>query len=117
MVLGARPADVLRLVAKDTGRLATFGVAIGLVLALLIGRALKSVVFGVDPGDPRLLAGTILFLVAATAAASYLPSRRAMRIAPVTALRDGSRVGARFVPGPECGSGSVRPASRMRASP
>jgi len=88
MALGARRGDVMRLVVGQGVRLAVVGVALGLVAALALGRALTGLLFGVRPADPLTL-GAVASLLAATAvAASYLPARQAARVDPAAALRD-----------------------------
>lgn len=88
MALGARRGDVMRLVVGQGVRLAVVGVALGLVAALALGRALTGLLFGVRPADPLTL-GAVASLLAATAvAASYLPARQAARVDPAATLRD-----------------------------
>ncbi|HEV2388854.1 MAG TPA: ABC transporter permease [Candidatus Acidoferrales bacterium] len=87
MALGAAPDEVCRMVVGQGLRLAGPGVAIGLVAALGLTRLAHSLMFGVSATDPATFAGIALLLAAVAAAASYLPARRAMRVAPVRALR------------------------------
>ncbi|HEX5437214.1 MAG TPA: ABC transporter permease [Gemmatimonadaceae bacterium] len=87
MALGARTAQVGRLVVWQSVRLAAVGVVLGLIGAVLSTRFLRSLLFGVSPTDPATLAAVSLFLLLLVALASYLPARRAMRIDPVEALR------------------------------
>jgi putative ABC transport system permease protein len=88
MALGAERADVLRLVVRAGLRLVTAGVAIGLIVNLLLGRAIEAVLWrGVKPYDPATLAGTTLLLVATGALACWIPARRAARVDPMVALR------------------------------
>jgi ABC-type antimicrobial peptide transport system permease subunit len=69
------------------GRLIAIGLAIGIVGALVLGRALSAELFGVGAFDPIVLAITVLGLGAAALAASWLPARRAARVDPLDALR------------------------------
>ncbi|MFI5094559.1 MAG: ABC transporter permease [Candidatus Acidiferrum sp.] len=87
MALGASPADVLKQVFLEGGRLAALGLALGLVAALTLTRLMASMLFGVKPSDPVTLglAAAILALVAL--AACYIPARRATRVDPLVALR------------------------------
>jgi ABC-type antimicrobial peptide transport system permease subunit len=63
------------------------GLAIGLLLAAAVGRLLSALLFGVDPFDPLVLTASAAVLAAALLLAAYLPTRRATRIDPTTALR------------------------------
>jgi ABC-type antimicrobial peptide transport system permease subunit len=87
MALGARPADIRRMVAGEGIRLALAGLAIGLVGAAWLAGAASSLLFGVGAADPLTLAAVAILMLAVAAAASFVPARRATRIAPLTALR------------------------------
>jgi predicted permease len=87
MTLGARPADVLRLILKEGLVQAIAGLAIGLSGAVLMMRWLRTVLYEVSPADPLTLAGVALLLIATSLLACYVPARRAMRVDPVNALR------------------------------
>jgi putative ABC transport system permease protein len=89
MALGARRADVLRLVMGRVARLAGLGLAVGLVGAIALGRFMADALFSVVQPDPATIAGVTAFLAAVSLAAAWLPSRRALRIDPMTTLRDG----------------------------
>jgi putative ABC transport system permease protein len=87
MALGARPADVLRMVTGQGVALAAVGVVFGTIGSLAAGRVLASRLYGVDASDPlTLAAGSVLVLVVA-AAASAGPAIRAASVAPADALR------------------------------
>jgi putative ABC transport system permease protein len=87
MALGARGGDIARLIVQETGVLLVVGIVAGVVLALAGGRAAASLLFGVRPHDPLTLLGAVLGLALIALGASYVPSRRAMKIEPVAALR------------------------------
>ncbi len=87
IALGARPADVVRLVLKQSAALVLPGAVIGVPCAIFATRALGALVEGVLPADPGLLAAATALLVATTLLASYLAARRATRISPMLALR------------------------------
>jgi predicted permease len=87
IALGARPADVIRLVAIDGLRLAALGVAVGLAISLAVGRLIARALYGVSPVNLGVLIGASVVLVGAALAASYAPARRAARVSPLVALR------------------------------
>jgi len=87
MALGEASRDVQRRVVGDAMRVASVGIGLGLVLALLAGRWLAVFLIGVSPSDPGLLAASALGLAAVVSCAAYGPARRAARVDPVTALR------------------------------
>jgi putative ABC transport system permease protein len=88
MAMGARPADVLRLIARQAGAPLAAGLALGLVGALVLSGSLASVLYGVQAGDPATLAAVSFVLLAAGATAAFFPARRAARVDPMTALRN-----------------------------
>jgi ABC-type antimicrobial peptide transport system permease subunit len=87
MALGAQLRDVLRLVVGQGGRLALMGVALGLLLALVVTPVLTSWLYGVSPLDKVILVGMSGLLIGVAMAASYIPARRAAKVAPFQALR------------------------------
>jgi predicted permease len=87
MALGATGADVTRLVVREGARTTAIGLIVGLLLAVGLGRLMSSLLYEVSPADPATLAIAVAVLTAATLLASYLPARRATRVAPVQALR------------------------------
>jgi len=87
LALGARPADVVRLVVGHGLTLAGFGVAAGLALSVGAARLLRSMLFGVAPTDTATFAVATIILVVAALLATAVPALRAMRIDPLTALR------------------------------
>jgi predicted permease len=85
--LGAKPLELERMFLLHGLALSTAGVAIGLVVAAALGRAMSSLLFGIEPLDPAAyLAGSGVILAAA-ALASYVPARRAANIDPIETLR------------------------------
>src|SRR6266511_2810178 len=87
MTLGARGADVVRMVMKETLLLVAIGMAIGLGSALATTRLISSLLFGLTPNDPATIAAAVLLMIVVAALAGYLPARRASRVDPMTALR------------------------------
>jgi predicted permease len=87
MALGAAPAEVSRGVVRNAGRLIVTGSAIGLVLAFVGARLLQSVLYGVGPHDPVVLAAAVAVLASIALAACAIPARRAASVQPMTALR------------------------------
>jgi ABC-type antimicrobial peptide transport system permease subunit len=87
MALGAERYQVLRVVLWETLLLAIAGVAIGLGLSLASGRLIESLLFGLKPYDPAVLALATLAMIVVALLAAFLPARRATRINPSAALR------------------------------
>jgi putative ABC transport system permease protein len=87
LALGARPLDVIRLVVRQGSRLAAIGVALGLLLAVGLGRLIQGILFGVSFWEPLPLLATASVLTAIVLLASLLPARRAAAVDPMTALR------------------------------
>jgi putative ABC transport system permease protein len=85
--LGARPTDILRLIAGQGLGLSLAGILLGWGGALALTRFLRTLLFGVGAADPGTFAEIALLLLLVALAASYLPARRATRIDPMTALR------------------------------
>ena len=87
IALGASSRDLLRLVLGEGVRLAAAGVALGLVGALALTRAVSSLLYRVDPRDPWTFAALAAALTVVALVACYLPARRAARVDPICALR------------------------------
>jgi predicted permease len=87
MALGAQRKDVLRLILGRGVALAAFGIGLGSILALILTRQMRSMIYGVRAADPITFAGVALLLLLVATAACYVPARRAMRVDPMTALR------------------------------
>ncbi len=88
MALGARPARVVGEVVRDASRLVGIGLLGGLAGALLLGRLMTGLIYGLSPVDPLALGGSALLLLATALVAAWLPSRRAGRNDPAAALRE-----------------------------
>lgn len=87
VALGARPAQISRMILHNGFVTVALGVAIGAGSAILLGRWLASLLFAVKPWDPLTLVSVTALLVAVALAACLIPARRAMRVDPITALR------------------------------
>jgi putative ABC transport system permease protein len=87
IALGATPSAVVRMLTKQGVAVTGIGIASGLVLFLVVARALKSLLFGVASTDPVTLASASLLLVGIAALASWLPARRTSRVDPADVLR------------------------------
>ena len=87
MALGASVRDVMAMVVSQGARLTLTGLAVGLTLGLLLGRAMTSVLYGIRPWDPATLGVTLATLALAAAIAHWGPAHRAATINPIDALR------------------------------
>jgi putative ABC transport system permease protein len=87
MALGARPAQVLRLVLVAGGVPVLSGLLLGLAGAAALGRWGEALLYGVSPTDLPTMAAVALVLVVSAAAAIALPARRAARMNPIETLR------------------------------
>ncbi len=88
VALGADPRHILALIMREAAMLLAIGLGAGIVLSLVTVRAAGSMLFGLKPNDPRVLAIAAALLTAVMAAASYLPARRAAGLEPTAALRE-----------------------------
>ena len=87
MALGARRADVSRMVLRHGGMVTAFGVVSGLVAALALTRLMASLLYGVSAVDAVTYALAALVVSAVSLLVSYIPARRATGVDPVEALR------------------------------
>lgn len=87
MALGAHRGRVQWMVIRDALRLLGLGIAVGLPVAWLLSRGLRSMLFGLTPSDPRVLLAAVLLLSVAGLTAAYIPARKGSRVDPMTALR------------------------------
>jgi putative ABC transport system permease protein len=88
MALGAQVADVMKMVLRDGMFLVAAGIIGGLLGALAVTRFLKSMLYGVGTSDAPTLSAVALLLTLVALFACYMPARRAMRVDPVTALKN-----------------------------
>ena len=87
MALGARSGQVIRLIVKGAMGPVLAGVALGAVGAVFAARLLGSLLYEVKPGDPAVLAGITVLLIAAAVVASLVPGTRATRVDPISVLK------------------------------
>ena len=87
MALGARRLDVLRLVLLQAGKLILSGTVIGVLLALVMARGLKSLIYDVSPADPLTFTAIGFAVIVVAIVACYIPARKATEADPMIALR------------------------------
>jgi putative ABC transport system permease protein len=88
MALGAAPVSIVGLVVGQGLRLSAAGIAIGLVAAYALTRAIASLLVGVSRTDPLTFAAMVMVFLAVAALASWLPALRAAALDPSSALRE-----------------------------
>ncbi len=87
MALGSSRLAITGLVVKEMVRLGVIGVVVAVPCAILLGRGLRSQLFGVSAADPLTLTGVVLLMGVVGLAAALLPARRAANVEPMEALR------------------------------
>jgi len=88
LALGAQRRDIFWLVIKEGATLSVAGIAAGIAGAVAMTRWLASQLYGVTPTDPATYAAVAVAVTAVTLIASYIPTRRAMKVDPIVVLRD-----------------------------
>jgi predicted permease len=89
IALGAHRSDILKLVLSQGAVLAGAGVGAGLILAAITAPMIATLLYGIRAVDPIVFLAVPLVLFAISFAASYLPARKAARVSPMVALREG----------------------------
>ena len=87
IALGALPRQVLAIVLREATWIGLGGIALGVGAALLSARMVKSLLYGLAPNDPVVLAASATLLALAGLAATWIPARRAAAVQPMEALR------------------------------
>lgn len=87
LAIGASPADVVWLFVREGAILLVIGLSIGVGGALVAGRWIAALLFGVRPADPATFLVAVVILTLTAAGATFLPVRRAARVDPTDALR------------------------------
>jgi ABC-type antimicrobial peptide transport system permease subunit len=87
MALGAEARDILKLVARQGLMLVAAGLAVGLIAAWALTRAMASLLIGVSASDPLTYSTVAILLSTVALVACWIPARRALRVDPMVALR------------------------------
>jgi putative ABC transport system permease protein len=87
MALGARRADVVRMVVGRGVRQALAGVALGITIAVVVSQRFADLLFETSPRDPLIYGGVVLLLLLIAVLSTLHPARRASRVEPVEVLR------------------------------
>jgi putative ABC transport system permease protein len=87
LAVGASSGALLRLVLGQAAKLVSIGICLGLVGAMVVARAISSLLYGISPFDTATFASVSLVLAVVAFLASYIPARRAASIDPMLALR------------------------------
>ena len=87
MALGAKPAQISRMVLRETLLLVGLGLAIGIPAAMIASRLIASELFGLQSRDPITVLMASLLTASIAVLAGFLPARRASRVDPMVALR------------------------------
>jgi putative ABC transport system permease protein len=89
MALGAMPSTIGKMIVSRGVGLTGIGVGIGLLLSGIMAPMISTVLYGVRPLDPAVFLAVPLILMVVALLASYIPARRAARVSPIVALREG----------------------------
>jgi putative ABC transport system permease protein len=87
VALGAQRRDIFAMVAGQSATLAAVGITAGVALAYAAGRSMEALLAGVGVADAATFAAAVGLTLAMTAAGTFMPTRRALRVDPITALR------------------------------
>jgi putative ABC transport system permease protein len=87
VALGAPTGRIRGMVLRQVTGMAVIGIVLGAIAAAVLGRAAQSLLFGVEAGDPLMLAAAAVVLAAVTLGAAYIPARRASHVDPMSVLR------------------------------
>jgi ABC-type antimicrobial peptide transport system permease subunit len=87
MALGAKRADVLRMIFSEVLRIVVIGIAVAIPIVFACRKLLAGMLFGVSVMDPAAMVIAAFTLAAVAAIAGFVPARRASRVDPMVALR------------------------------
>ena len=88
LALGAERSRVVGMIVREAAVLVAIGAGIGVALSVASGRAVASLLYGLQPGDPATLAAAVAGLTLVALSATWLPAHRASRVPPTIALRE-----------------------------
>jgi putative ABC transport system permease protein len=89
IALGAQRGNILKLILSQGGALAGIGIFAGLIMAAITAPMISTLFYGIHSIDPVVFLAVPLILLLVSFAASYFPARRASKISPMKALREG----------------------------
>jgi ABC-type antimicrobial peptide transport system permease subunit len=87
LALGAAPRSVILMIVRESGVVTLVGIVAGIAASLTTARLMESLLYGVSPHDPAILAGMTAMLLVIAVLACWLPARVAAGVSPVQALR------------------------------
>jgi putative ABC transport system permease protein len=85
--MGAQPGRLRRMVLARAALTALGGIALGTLLSFLATRAMRTMLFGISPSDPRTFIVVAAIMMGVALVAAYVPARRATRVDPMLAIR------------------------------
>jgi predicted permease len=87
MALGAESSEIFRLIIRHSVQITAGGLLAGIIAAVIATRTMRTLLYGVVPGDPITLAAVCAVLAAVAIVASYIPARMAAKVDPLVAIR------------------------------
>jgi putative ABC transport system permease protein len=87
MALGAESSEIFRLIIRHSVQITAGGLLAGVIAAVIATRTMRTLLYGVVPGDPITLAAVSAVLAAVAIVASYIPARMAAKVDPLVAIR------------------------------